>query len=37
VRLDDPLRRLGTHQVEVHLHEEVNALVTVEVISHDEL
>jgi large subunit ribosomal protein L9 len=37
VRLDDPIRRLGTHQVEVHLHEEVNALVTVEVISHDEV
>jgi large subunit ribosomal protein L9 len=37
VRLEDPIRRLGTHQVEVHLHEEVNALVTVEVISHDEV
>jgi large subunit ribosomal protein L9 len=37
VRLDEPIRRLGTHQVEVHLHEEVNALVTVEVISHDEV
>ena len=36
VRLDDPIRSLGTHQVEVHLHEEVNALVTVEVISHDD-
>jgi large subunit ribosomal protein L9 len=36
VRLDEPIRRLGTHQVEVHLHEEVNALVTVEVIEHDE-
>jgi large subunit ribosomal protein L9 len=37
IRLDEPIRRLGTHQVEVHLHEEVNALVTVEVISHDEV
>jgi large subunit ribosomal protein L9 len=37
VRLDEPIRTLGTHTVEVHLHEEVNALVTVEVISHDEL
>ncbi len=36
VRLDDSLRRLGTFSVEVHLHEEVNALVTVEVIAHDE-
>ena len=37
VRLDEPIRQLGTHQVEIHLHEEVNALVTVEVISHDEI
>ncbi|MFN2490742.1 MAG: 50S ribosomal protein L9 [Actinomycetota bacterium] len=37
VRLDDPIRKLGVHQVEVHLHEEVNALVNVEVISHDEV
>jgi large subunit ribosomal protein L9 len=36
VRLDDPLRRLGTFSVEVHLHEEVNALVTVEVIAHED-
>ncbi|MDQ4057773.1 MAG: 50S ribosomal protein L9 [Actinomycetota bacterium] len=36
VRLDESLRRLGTFSVEVHLHEEVNALVTVEVIAHDE-
>lgn len=36
VRLDDPIRSLGTHQVEVHLHEEVNALVTVEVIAHED-
>ena len=37
VRLDDSIRRLGTFSVEVHLHEEVNALVTVEVIAHDEV
>jgi large subunit ribosomal protein L9 len=36
VRLEDPIRSLGTHQVEVRLHEEVNALVTVEVIAHEE-
>lgn len=36
VRLEEPIRQLGTHSVEVHLHEEVNALVTVEVITHDE-
>ncbi|MDQ3984976.1 MAG: 50S ribosomal protein L9 [Actinomycetota bacterium] len=36
VRLDDPIRHLGTHNVEVHLHEEVNAAVTVEVIAHEE-
>jgi large subunit ribosomal protein L9 len=36
VRLDDPIRQLGSHQVEVHLHEDVNALVTVEVISHED-
>ena len=36
VRLDEPIRALGLHQVEVHLHEEVNALVSVEVIAHEE-
>ncbi|MGH2787113.1 MAG: 50S ribosomal protein L9 [Actinomycetota bacterium] len=36
VLLDDPIRHLGTHQVEVRLHEEVTALVTVEVIAHEE-
>ena len=36
VRLDDPIRALGTHPVEVHLHEEVNALVNVEVIAHED-
>lgn len=36
IRLEEPIRTLGTHQVEVHLHAEVNALVTVEVIAHEE-
>ena len=36
IRLDEPIRTLGTHSVEIHLHEEVNALVTVEVIAHEE-
>ena len=36
IRLEDPIRSLGTHQIEVHLHEDVNALVTVEVIAHEE-
>jgi large subunit ribosomal protein L9 len=36
VLLEDPIRALGTYSVEVKLHEEVNALVTVEVIAHEE-
>lgn len=36
IRLDDPIRSLGNHQVEVRLHAEVNALVNVEVIAHEE-
>ena len=36
IMLEDPIRTLGTHQIEVKLHEEVNALVTVEVIAHEE-
>ena len=36
IRLDDPIRSLGSHQVEIHLHQEVNALVTVEVIAHED-
>lgn len=36
VLLEDPIRHLGTHQVEVKLHEEVTALITVEVIAHEE-
>lgn len=35
ILLEDPIRVLGTHQVEVKLHEEVNALVTVEVIPYE--
>jgi large subunit ribosomal protein L9 len=35
VRLDESLRRLGTFSIEIHLHEEVNALVSVEVIAHE--
>lgn len=36
IRLDEAIRTLGTHQVEVNLHAEVNALVTVEVIAHED-
>jgi large subunit ribosomal protein L9 len=36
VLLEEPIRALGTYSVEVKLHEEVNALVTVEVIAHEE-
>ncbi len=36
IRLDDPIRTLGTHHVEVHLHEDVNATVNVEVVAHEE-
>lgn len=36
IRLEDPIRSLGMHDVEVHLHAEVNALVQVEVIAHEE-
>jgi large subunit ribosomal protein L9 len=36
IRLDDPIRSIGTHNIEVHLHPEVNASVTVEVIAHEE-
>lgn len=36
VLLDEPIRSLGVHQVEVKLHEQVTALVTVEVIAHEE-
>jgi large subunit ribosomal protein L9 len=36
IRLEDPIRVVGTHHVEVHLHEDVNAMVTVEVIPYEE-
>src|SRR5919106_6455816 len=36
IRLEDPIRVVGTHHVEVHLHEDVNATVTVEVIPYEE-
>lgn len=36
VLLEDPIRALGTYQVEIKLHEEVSGLVTVEVIAHEE-
>jgi large subunit ribosomal protein L9 len=32
IRLEDPIRSVGTHEVVVHLHPEVNATVTVEVV-----
>lgn len=36
IRLEEPIRSLGTHPVTVHLHEDVNATITVEVLAHDE-
>lgn len=36
VLMEDSIRTLGTHQVEVKLHEEVTGLVTVEVIAHED-
>ena len=36
VLLEDPIRSLGSHQVEGKLHEQVSALVTVELIAHEE-
>jgi large subunit ribosomal protein L9 len=32
VRLEEPIRSLGVHQVRVHLHPEVDAMVTVDVV-----
>jgi len=32
VRLDEPIRSIGTHEVHVHLHPEVNPAVTVEIV-----
>ncbi|MDQ3955327.1 MAG: 50S ribosomal protein L9 [Actinomycetota bacterium] len=36
IRLDDPIRSLGTHTVEIRLHDDVNGAVNVEVIAHEE-
>lgn len=36
IRLADPIRTLGSHSVDVNLHEGVHASVTVEVIAHTE-
>lgn len=36
ISLEDPIRTTGSHSIEVHLHPEVNAMVTVEVIAHQE-
>ncbi|MDQ3645639.1 MAG: 50S ribosomal protein L9 [Actinomycetota bacterium] len=36
IRLEEPIRSVGTHSVEVPLHAEVNALVSVEVIAYEE-
>ncbi len=36
VLLEDPIRAIGSYQVEAKLHAEVSALVTVEVIPHEE-
>jgi large subunit ribosomal protein L9 len=32
VHLPEPIRSVGTHEVAIHLHPEVNAVVTVEVV-----
>jgi large subunit ribosomal protein L9 len=34
--LDEPIRLLGTYQVRVHLHEDVNALVQVSVVKEED-
>ncbi|HZD18863.1 MAG TPA: 50S ribosomal protein L9 [Actinomycetota bacterium] len=33
IRLDEPIRSTGTHAVRVHLHPEVDAMLTVQVVS----
>lgn len=33
VRLDEPIRSVGAHEVQVHLEHDVNATVTVEVVA----
>jgi large subunit ribosomal protein L9 len=32
IHLDDPIRSLGTHEVAIHLHPDIDATVTVEVV-----
>jgi large subunit ribosomal protein L9 len=32
IHLDEPIRSLGTHEVEVHVHPDLDAKVTVEVV-----
>jgi large subunit ribosomal protein L9 len=36
IRLEEPIRSLGSHSVTIHLYEGVDATVTVEVIAHEE-
>ena len=36
VRLDDPIRELGTHTVSIQIHGDISARVSVEVIEHVE-
>jgi large subunit ribosomal protein L9 len=33
LHLDEPIRSVGTHEVRIHLHPEVNATVSVEVVA----
>ncbi|HEX6262788.1 MAG TPA: 50S ribosomal protein L9 [Actinomycetota bacterium] len=33
IRMDEPIRSTGTHEVLVHLHPEVNATITVQVVA----
>jgi large subunit ribosomal protein L9 len=33
LHLDEPIRSLGTHQVRVHLHPEINATASIEVVA----
>jgi large subunit ribosomal protein L9 len=36
IQLADPIRTLGSHSVDIDLHEGVHATVTVEVIAHQD-
>ena len=33
MRLDEPIRSIGTHEVRVHLFQEVEPVITVEVVA----